>query len=137
MSLSFRMSAMPRMLKTLRKDFTKEHLRTAIKMIEEIGINYVLSLLVGGPGEDRQTVEETVAFLSDTSPFLADSCVGIRLMPHTDLADIAVEEGVISADDPLMEPRFYISPDVKDWVETYLIDVCSRHPNWTVAHMEP
>jgi hypothetical protein len=67
---------------------------------------------------------------------MLDFCVGIRLMPGTDLVDIAVKEGVISAADPLMEPRFYLSPQVKDWVEEYLAEVCSRHPNWTLAHRE-
>jgi len=126
-----------RMLKVMRKGFTKEHLRSTIDLIERVGINYVLSLLVGGPGEDRSTVEETISFLNDRTPFLADFCVGIRLMPHTALRDIAVEESVISADDPLMEPKFYLSAHVRDWIEGYLMDICSRHPNWTVAHTEP
>lgn len=67
---------------------------------------------------------------------MLDFNVGIRLMPGTDLVDIAVKEGVISADDPLMEPRFYLSPQVKDWVEEYLTEACARHPNWTLAHRE-
>lgn len=126
-----------RMLKTLRKGFTKEQLRAAAEMFEEMEIRYILSLLIGGPGEDRETVEETVNFLEERSPFFVDFCVGIRLMPHTSLYDIAVREGVISADDPLMEPKFYISPHIKDWIKDYLTDVCSRHPNWTIAHTEP
>jgi radical SAM superfamily enzyme YgiQ (UPF0313 family) len=126
-----------KMLKVLRKGFTKEHLRAAMDMFEEMEINYILSLLIGGPGEDRQTVEESVAFLKDRRPFMLDFCVGIRLMPGTALREIAIQEGVISADDPLMEPRFYISQDVKDWVANYLLGICSEHPNWTVAHIEP
>ncbi len=130
-------SCSERMLKALRKGFTREQLRHAAELVEEMGINYVLSLLIGGPGEDRQTVEESIEFLNKRTPFLVDFCVGIRLMPHTALRDIAVEEGVISADDPLMEPRFYLSPRVKDWIVEYLLEACSGHPNWTVAHTEP
>ncbi|MBI5118847.1 radical SAM protein [Candidatus Poribacteria bacterium] len=126
-----------KMLKVLRKGFTKEHLGAAMDMFEEMEINYILSLLIGGPGENRQTVEESVAFLKDRRPFMLDFCVGIRLMPGTALREIAVQEGVISANDPLMEPRFYISRDVKDWVADYLLGVCSEHSNWTVAHIEP
>ncbi|GAB4331371.1 MAG: B12-binding domain-containing radical SAM protein [Candidatus Abyssubacteria bacterium] len=130
-------SCSERMLKVLRKGFTKEQLRSAALLLEEMGINYVLSMLVGGPGEDRETVEESIQFLSERTPFLVDFCVGIRLMPHTALRDIAIEEGVISADDPLMEPRFYLSPHVKDWIVEYLLEACTSHPNWTVAHTEP
>jgi len=125
-----------KMLKVMRKGFTKDQLRSAAELIEEAGLNYILSLLIGAPGEDRATVEETVEFVEQRAPFMLDFCVGIRLMPGTDLIDIAVKEGVISADDPLMEPRFYISPDVKDWIEDYLAEVCASHPNWTLANRE-
>jgi radical SAM superfamily enzyme YgiQ (UPF0313 family) len=123
-----------RMLKVLRKDFTKEQLRVALDLLEEMQLNYVLSVLCGGPGEDRSTIEETVDFLRERTPLMLDFGVGIRLMPHSPLADRAVQEGVISADDPLMEPKFYVSPQIKDWIEGYLRDVCSQRPNWTVAY---
>ncbi len=126
-----------KMLGVLRKGFTKEQLRAAAELLEELKINYVLSLLIGGPGEDKETVEETIEFLEQRTPFLVDFCIGIRLMPGTDLIETAIKEGVISADDPLLEPTFYISPAIKDWIRAYLTDVCSSHPNWTLAHTEP
>jgi hypothetical protein len=51
-------------------------------------------------------------------------------MPHTTLAEIAVREGVISADDPLMEPKFYISPQIEDWIEDYLKEACATNENY-------
>lgn len=123
-------SCSERMLKVLRKGFTTEQLRIAAEMLEEIGINYILSLLIGAPGEDRETVEESIEFLSQRSPMMVDFCVGIRLMPHTELLEIAVQEGVVSADDPLMEPKFYISPQIEDWIRGYLHEVCSRNPSY-------
>lgn len=127
-------SASEKMLKVLHKPFNKKQLRAAAEILEEVGINYIVSLLIGAPGEDRETVEESVAFMEERNPFMLDFGVGIRLMPNTALRDIAVKEGVISADDPLMEPKFYISAGVKDWITDYLRDVCLKHPNWTVAH---
>jgi radical SAM superfamily enzyme YgiQ (UPF0313 family) len=123
-------SCSERMLRVLRKGFTVEQLRNAAGMFEEIGLSYILSLLIGAPGEDRDTVEESMEFLSQRSPMMVDFCVGIRLMPHTTLREIAVREGVISADDPLMEPRFYISPQIEDWIEGYLQEACSRNPSY-------
>jgi radical SAM superfamily enzyme YgiQ (UPF0313 family) len=123
-------SCSERMLKILRKGFTTEQLRVAAEMLEEIGINYILSLLLGAPGEDRDTVEESIEFLSQRSPMMVDFCVGIRLMPHTELLEIAVREGVVSADDPLMEPRFYISPQIEDWIEGYLQEVCASNKSY-------
>jgi radical SAM superfamily enzyme YgiQ (UPF0313 family) len=99
-------------------------------LLEEMGINYIISLLIGAPGEDRETVEESIEFLSRRSPMMVDLCVGIRLMPHTALFEIAVREGVISPDDPLMEPSFYISPLIEDWIEDYLKEVCRKNKSY-------
>jgi radical SAM superfamily enzyme YgiQ (UPF0313 family) len=126
-------SCSERMLKVLRKGFTKEQLRTAAELLEELQVGYILALLIGAPGEDRETVEETIEFVSRRSPVMVDFCLGIRLMPHTGLFDIAVREGVVSADDPLMEPRFYISPQIESWIEDYLGELCAQHPNWSLA----
>jgi radical SAM superfamily enzyme YgiQ (UPF0313 family) len=126
-------SCSERMLKVLRKGFTKQQLGAAAELLEEMQVSYILGLLIGAPGEDRQTVDESIEFLSRRSPLMVDFCLGIRLMPHTALFEIAVQEGVVSADDPLMEPRFYISPHIEAWIEDYLGEVCARRPNWNLA----
>jgi radical SAM superfamily enzyme YgiQ (UPF0313 family) len=126
-------SCSDKMLKVLRKGFTKQQLQSAAEILEEMQINYILTLLIGAPGEDRQTVEESVEFLSRRNPMMVDFCVGIRLMPHTALSEIAVREGIIAEDDPLMEPRFYISPQIEDWIEGYLRQTCAAHPKWTLG----
>jgi radical SAM superfamily enzyme YgiQ (UPF0313 family) len=130
-------SCSDKMLRTLNKGFTKAQLKTSIDLLEEMGMNYILSLLLGGPGENRETIEETIQFLEPRTLFILDFCVGIRLMPHTDMAEIAVREGIIMPDDPLMEPRFYCSADIRDWIEDYLRQACARHGNWSLAHNAP
>jgi hypothetical protein len=111
----------------------KEQLETSIQVLEKFGIGYLLTILIGGPGEDRQSVEETIDFLRDKKAMMVSFTVGIRILPNTALAEMAVEEGLISADDPLMEPRFYISPEVRDWAADYIREVCTHHPNWNLA----
>lgn len=130
-------SCSEKMLTTLRKGFSKDQLRAAAETLEAAGINYIVSLLLGGPGENRQTVEESVEFLRRRTPLMVDFCVGIRLMPHTALTALAVREGVIAAEDPLMEPRFYLSRDIAAWIEDYLEAACDRHPNWTTGRKPP
>jgi radical SAM superfamily enzyme YgiQ (UPF0313 family) len=126
-------SCSDRMLKILRKGFSADQLRNAAEMMEEMPISYILTLLLGAPGEDRRTVQESVEFLEERSPMMVDFCVGIRLMPHTRLFEMAAREGVVSADDPLMEPRFYISPQIEGWIEGYLEELCASHPTWSLA----
>ena len=120
-----------------RRDWRRRRSRSGsstAELLEELQVNYILTLLIGAPGENRQTVEESVEFLSRRSPMMVDFCLGIRLMPHTPLFEIGVREGVVSADDPLMEPKFYISSEIEAWIEDYLKDECSRRPNWSVAY---
>jgi radical SAM superfamily enzyme YgiQ (UPF0313 family) len=111
-------SCSERMLKVLRKGFTKQQLRAAAELLEEMQVSYILGLLIGAPGENRQTVDESIEFLSRRRPMMVDFCLGIRLMPHTALFEIAVREGVVSADDPLMEPKFYVSPQIEGSLAT-------------------
>jgi radical SAM superfamily enzyme YgiQ (UPF0313 family) len=126
-------SGSERMLQALRKDITVEQLETSIPVLEKFGIGYMLTILIGGPGEDRQSVEETIDFLSEKKAMMVSFTVGIRILPNTALAELAVEEGLIAADDPLMAPRFYISPEVRDWAADYIREVCTHHPNWNLA----
>ncbi len=119
-----------KMLQVMQKGFTKDELKSCLIMLEEMKIGYILSILFGAPGETRETVEESIRFLEERKPLMLDFCAGIRLMPNTPLFNIAVKEGVISADDPLIEPRFYISPEIKDWIEEYLAEILSTHEKW-------
>jgi len=70
-------------------------------------------LLLGGPGETQETVEESLAFATSLRLDLLKVTTGIRIYPGTPLAGIAIQEGVIGAEDDLLLPRFYLSPGVK------------------------
>lgn len=124
------------MLKALNKEFTLEQLSRATELLETVKLPYMLSLLLGGPGENRSTVEASMEFLKHHNPMLVDIGAGIRLMPHSDLFDIAVSEGVVAANDPLMEPRFYISSEIRGWIKDYLIKECRGHKNWSFKYEE-
>ncbi len=42
--------------------------------------------------------------------------MGIRIYPRTTLARRAIEEGVISAAEDLLEPRFYLARGLEPWI---------------------
>jgi radical SAM superfamily enzyme YgiQ (UPF0313 family) len=86
--------------------------------------------MLGGPGETPDTVRESVALLERYSPFLVNLTVGIRIYPHTALRDQAMAESVISPEDNLLWPHFYLADAVADWIWDYLKDLTRRHPNW-------
>lgn len=70
-------------------------------------------LLLGGPGETQETVGESVAFAESLRLDQLRITVGIRIYPETPLAQLAVREGVIAAEDDLLFPRFYLTPGLE------------------------
>ncbi|WP_321491744.1 lipid biosynthesis B12-binding/radical SAM protein [uncultured Desulfobacter sp.] len=66
--------------------------------------------MFGGPKETVQTVEEglnNIELLRHTVVFVFS---GIRILPKTGLADIAVNQGIITPGDNLLHPAFYVAP---------------------------
>ncbi len=129
-------SCSERMLESLHKDITVEQLETAIATLERNEIHYFLTILVGGPGEDRETIDETLDFLSRHKPLMVSFAVGIRILPNTAMAKFAVEQHLVSGDDPLMEPKFYVSPDIEGWARGYLEQECGKRDNWSFSMLE-
>lgn len=64
---------------------------------------------------------------------MIDMLVGIRLMPHSALAATAPRRGLSRADDPLMEPRFYLISGFEGSIADYLTRVYSEHSDWTCS----
>jgi hypothetical protein len=54
-------------------------------------------------------------------PDLLKVTIGVRIYPGTDLARAARDERVITADDDLLRPRFYMTPDLEPWIRAELV----------------
>ena len=107
-------SASDPVLERMEKGFDAAQVRTAAERVERAGIRTLWIFLVGGPGETPATLEETLAFAAwrlgrGDAVYLT---AGLRIYPGTTLQRIAVNEGVIPADDPLLVPQFYFSPEL-------------------------
>jgi len=90
--------------------------KTVAKMFHEAGIFRRGFLLLGGPGETRESVEESLAFADSLNLDALKVTVGLRIYPETPLAGTALAEGVIRPDDDLLRPRFYLAPRLTDWL---------------------
>lgn len=55
-------SAVPEILKTIRKGITLEQVLAAVSLCVEVGITPQVSFILGLPGETPETVQETIAF---------------------------------------------------------------------------
>ncbi|MEW6404366.1 MAG: radical SAM protein [Chloroflexota bacterium] len=105
------------MLDNYRKGFTIEQVERCCRALQKHGIGYMLECVFGGPGETKQTVEESFAFLNQVKPTLTLLYAGLRILPETDLYQIAVAEGIVRDRSELLFPRYYFSRDTgADWL---------------------
>src|SRR5208283_425072 len=106
----------PAVLAAMNKRFRPKEVREISERLAAHGIRRMGFLLLGGPGETKASVDESLAFARSLSLEMLKVSVGIRLYPHTPLAQQAVEEGVISSGDNLLVPRFYIRPGLEEYI---------------------
>ena len=97
-------------LKALRKPHTLDDVFAFQELCHANQVPCAHFVIFGGPGETLDTVEEGLANLDR----LAGGCVfaffGLRIHPGAGLYRLAVQEGVIGREEPLLAPTFYVAP---------------------------
>ena len=76
------------------------------------GVRHAHFLILGGPGENRDTLQEGFDNSRRLKRTVIFPYIGMRLYPGTPLYRTALNEGVIESGVDLLEPRFYLSPDL-------------------------
>jgi radical SAM superfamily enzyme YgiQ (UPF0313 family) len=115
-------------LQGLNKRFDAEEVRDIAKLFAEAGIERRGFLLLGGPGETRDTVEESLAFADSLGLEGLKITVGLRIYPGTPLAATALAEGLIRPGDDLLSPRFYLAPGLGDWLPARITGYRATRP---------
>jgi radical SAM superfamily enzyme YgiQ (UPF0313 family) len=114
----------------LKKEFGVADVERAVRTAKSAGMKVNCFLLFGGPGETRETIDESVELLDRLQPETVNVSPGVRIYPNTELARIAMEEGIVSPDDNLLLPRFYIAPAVKGWLFDYTREIIAARTGW-------
>ena len=128
-SLGFE-SGCQRILRRMNKKFTSEDVCRASEVLATHGIRRMGFVLLGGPGETKEPVEETIAFVDSLGLDAIKLTVGIRIYPNTSLANTALSEGMITAQDDLLFPRFYMVRGLEDWLREVVSQCMAERPNW-------
>jgi len=123
-----------KILRAMNKRFQPEEVRHISDMLKGYGIRRMGFLLLGGPGEDKQTVEESLLFADSLDLEAMKITIGIRIYPHTELAQTALREGLIAAGENLLFPKFYVKRELEDWLRKTISVWRKDRPHWLASH---
>jgi radical SAM superfamily enzyme YgiQ (UPF0313 family) len=121
-------SGSERMLKAMNKRFSPADVRETCTVLKARGIRRMGFLLLGGPGETLESVEESLAFADTLKLEALKISIGVRVYPNTQLAEQARKEGVIGNDDDLLYPRFYLAPGLEGWIRDTVATYAATRP---------
>ncbi|OGW48329.1 MAG: lipid biosynthesis B12-binding/radical SAM protein [Nitrospirae bacterium GWC2_57_9] len=108
-------------LKRMGKSFSFSDVRESSDLFVRHGIATSHFFMFGGPGETEETVREGIENILSLQKCVAFIFMGIRILPNTPLARLAIKENIIKAEDGLLKPVYYLAPGLdKKWLEETL-----------------
>ena len=119
-------------LKKLNKKYTVEQVRFTSDLLKTYGIKRMGFLLLGGPGETKETVLESLTFADSLKLDMLKLTVGIRIYPGTLLEKIAREEDLIAEEDDLLLPKFYLAKGLEGWLDPTIRTWMAKRPFCTM-----
>ncbi|MFQ5585669.1 MAG: lipid biosynthesis B12-binding/radical SAM protein [Thermodesulfobacteriota bacterium] len=123
-------------LTALEKGFTLSEVERAQEMCSNAGIEAAHYLIIGGPAETPETIAETFRFMERIRPRAVIAMLGVRIYPGTGLVRRAVNEGIIDEGESLLEPKFYISREVRRNVLDVVGEYARSRHNWVVPGLD-
>jgi radical SAM superfamily enzyme YgiQ (UPF0313 family) len=113
-------------LSAIHKGYSVADVQHAVDMCNERGAPVSCSLLFGHPSESLESVRESFKACDGMGFDAVDVTERVRIYPRTELANIAIREGVISdSPDELLFPTFY---PVSDAVLSEVIEQTALRP---------
>jgi radical SAM superfamily enzyme YgiQ (UPF0313 family) len=125
-------SAAPEVLKQLYKGFTRQQLESTSLAIRRAGIPCMWFFLFGGPRETEETFSQTLDFIDRfIDPLdMVYMAAGLRIYPGTPLYRLSRLRGLISEQDDLLVPKFFVSPELgANRCIELVVNACLSRPN--------
>ncbi len=123
-----------RVLESYGKPFQSDDVISSHREALAAGLHVAHYLMLGGPGENEDTLKETLVNAGRLEKTCFFVFTGVRIYPHTALYALALEEGQVEPNWNPLEPRFYWSPALQRETVMELVKdhACSRS-NWVVG----
>ena len=126
------------MLKTYRKPFTVGDVFAAHQQALTARLHVAHYFLLGGPGESATTITESLDNIDRLTRTVLFFFTGIRILPQTELYNIALAEGKITPATNLLEPIFYEADAIdRHNIEKLLIERVGKRINCVIGSGGP
>ena len=99
-------------LTSLNKGFSFDDAVYFNTLATEFKIPCAHFIMFGAPGENKETVRESLENLERLKSSVLIAFNGIRILPNTGIHARAIADGIIEKDQDLIEPTYYFSPDI-------------------------
>jgi len=96
-------------LSALKRDHWARDLATAVVAASKAGVRVMYDLLLGGPGETRKTLAETIRLMKKLKPDRVGVSWGVRVYEGTELQRMVMAE-MNSSNPGFIFPEFYLAP---------------------------
>lgn len=121
-------------LKAYGKPFSQAQAAQTHQAAVQAGVYVAHFILLGGPGETPETLDQTLARLTTLKKTAVFFYLGMRIYPGTPLHDLAIRSGQINQNQSLLDPVFYHSPSIEtasimDKVQA----MAKERTNWVVG----
>ena len=125
-------------LESYLKNFTFEDILYVSELARNEKVHYAHFLITGGPGETEKTMLEGYENSLRLKKTVVFPFTGMRLYPGTPLYATALEQKVISGDEDLLDPLFYLSPELtKEKIAEIHRTFHQKSPNWIIDELPP
>jgi len=118
------------MLSRLQRPFKAGDVENTARICHRHNIVFMFDLLLGGPGETKATIKETINLMQKIRPSRVGVAYGVRIYPGTFMGKIVQSEGLtvenpnlkgrIENNADFLQPIFYLSAEVGSQPEAYV-----------------
>jgi len=124
-------------LSRLGRSHSTSDIQRLVPLLKQERLNYMFDLLIGGPGETKETVRLTIKKARELNIPLTGIATGIRVYPGTPLgkavANGSIKDGLCpGAGHTFSEPLFYLSPYLGSDASALINELVAGDPHFLV-----
>ncbi len=139
-------SGSDKMLHNLGRSYGADQLVRNAGFLRDYKLTFMYDLLLGGPGETRETLKQTIELIKHVRPDRVGVSMGVRVVPGTALADMVEQagplgdnpnlQGALKGNQSMLEPIFYLDEGMGPNPGTYIQKLIDDDPMFLFANPE-